>query len=131
MITPLIVKHFAHWGLDVHVGSNGNNSKFEVLFCAKDQICYTNPTNYDGKNLSPIRWEGGFHIAVVDTFKYLGSCLTRNGRDYYDIDSRIVSARYAFGTLRKCIFSSCNILTLAKRSVCVLVIISIYPIIWI
>jgi len=30
----LIVNHFARWGLELHVGSNGNNSKY-VALCAK------------------------------------------------------------------------------------------------
>jgi len=113
LLTLLIVKHFARWGLEVHVGSNGTDSKSVVLFCAKDHRCYTNPTNYDGANLSPSSWEGGFHIAVADTFKYLGSYLMRHGRDDFDVDSRIASAGFAFVALRKCIFSSCNISPLA------------------
>ena len=61
---------------------------------------------------------------MVDKFKYLGSYFTRKGRDEYDVDSRIASADSAFGALRKCIFSFCNISTLAKRLVYVLVILS-------
>jgi hypothetical protein len=54
-------------------------------------------------------------MAVTDKFKYLGSYLLRNGKDDYDVNSRISSVGNAFGALRKCIFSSCNLLTVAKR----------------
>ncbi len=54
MITPLIVKHFARWSRELHVGFNGNNSKFVVLIRAKSQRCYMNPINYDSISLSPI-----------------------------------------------------------------------------
>jgi len=96
LITPLIVKHFAHWGFEVHVGSSGIDSKSGVLFYTKDHKYFINPTDYDGTNLSPNNWEGGFYIAVADKFKYLGSYLTRNGRDEYDVDSRITFAGTAF-----------------------------------
>jgi len=66
-----------------------------------------------------------FHITVVDKFKYLGSYLTRNCRDEFDADFRIASVNSAFGALRKCNFSSYNILTLAKRSVYISTILSI------
>jgi hypothetical protein len=80
-------------------------------------MCYTSPTNYDVAHISPIRWERRLHIAVIDTFKYTGGYLTRNGRNCHDINSRILSDGNAFGALRIFIFSSCNILSLAKRSV--------------
>jgi hypothetical protein len=115
-LTPLIVTHFSRWGLEVHVGYEENDSKSEILFCAKDPRCYANSIDYDGIDLPPIRWDGGFHIAVTDKFKYLGSYLTRNGKDGYDDNSRISSADNAFDALRNCMFSLCNISTIAKRS---------------
>jgi hypothetical protein len=126
LITSAIVKHFAHWGLEVHVVSNCSDSTFVVLFCAKDRRCYTNPTDYDCANLSPVSWEGGCYIAVVDKIKYLGSYLTINGTDEYDVDSRIVSDGSAFGALHKCIFLYCNIAALAKRLVYISIILSIH-----
>ena len=124
-MTPLIINHFARWGLEVHVGTKEKESKLEILLCAKDPRCYTNHANYDGIDLSPIRWEGGFQIAVVDKFKYLGSYLSRNCRANFDVDSRISSAGKAFGSLCKYIFSSCNISTSANRSVYLSIILSI------
>lgn len=124
-ITPQIVKHFTRWGLEVHVGAENRSSKSEILFCAKDPRCYTNPRTYDDTNLSPVCWEGGLHIAVVDKFKYLGSYLTRNCKDDYDVDNRIISAGRAFGALRKCIFSTYSISSSAKRAVYTSAILSI------
>jgi len=106
--TPVIFKHFARWGLEVHVGTDDATSKSEILFCAKDPRCYSMPKTYDGVDLSPIRWGEGFNIPVVDHFKYLVSYLSKNYRDDHDVNSRILSACNAFGSLRKSIFSSCN-----------------------
>ena len=65
-MTPLMVKHFDKWGLEVHVGSDTNpQSKSEVLFCAADPRCYKKRTTFDDEDMSPIRWEGGFHMPVV------------------------------------------------------------------
>ena len=49
----------------------------------------------------------------------------RNGKDDFDVDSRNASVGSAFGALRKCIFSSCSISTLAKRLVYLSIILSI------
>ena len=125
-MTPLMVEHFDKWGLEVHVGSDTNpKSKSEVLFCAADPRCYTNRTTFDGEDLSPIRWEGGFHMPVVADFKYLGSQLCRTSTDTLDVSSRIESAAKAFGALRKCLFASNNISAAAKRAVYVSVILAI------
>ena len=46
-MTPLMVKHFDKWGLEVHVGSDTNpQSKSEVLFCAADPRCYKTRTTF-------------------------------------------------------------------------------------
>jgi len=86
-MTPLIINHFARPGLDVHVGTKEKESKSEILFCAKDPKCYIEHASYDGADLSPIKWEGGFQIAMIDKFKHLGSYLSRSCRDDLDIDN--------------------------------------------
>ena len=89
-------------GLEVHVSFENNDTKSEILFCAKDPRCYANSTDCDGIDLSIIRWEGGFHIVVTDKFRYLGSYQSRNGKDdLCDVNSRISSAGNAFGALHK------------------------------
>ena len=114
-MTPLVINHFARWGLEVHVGTQEKESKSKILLCVKDPRCYTNRANYDGTDLSPMRWEGGFQIAAVDKLKYrLGMNVSRKCRDNFDVDNRISSSGKDVGSLRKCIFSSRNISTLTK-----------------
>ena len=55
-------------------------------------------------------------MPVVDKFKYLGTYLSRDGSDAYDVDSRIEAAGKAFGALRKCLFASASITPHAKRT---------------
>ena len=52
-------------------------------------------------DLSPIAWGDGYHMPVVEHFKYLGSYLSRDCTDNHDVDSRIESAGKAFGALRE------------------------------
>ena len=116
-MTPLMVEHFEKWGLEVHVGNNRNpKSKSEMFFCATDPRCYTNRKTFDGDDLCPIQWEEGFRIPVVAEFKYLGSQLCRTSKNTLDVSSRIESATKAFGTLRKCMFTS-NIFSAAAKRV--------------
>ena len=124
-MTPAVVKHFARWGMEVHVGTDTKGSKSEVLFCAADPRCYK-PGGLPPPDLSPIKWDGGFYMPVVDKFKYLGSYLARNClRDTCDIDSRIQAAGKAFGALRKCLFATASVSSKAKRAVYTTVILSI------
>jgi len=88
--TPLIVKHFDRWGLQVHVGTETNiESKSEVLCCAANPRCYKDRTSFDGTNLSLFRWDGRFHIPMVVAFKYLGSHLCKTCAYALDVGSRI------------------------------------------
>jgi hypothetical protein len=101
---PLSFTHFARWGLEFHAGTDEITFQSEILFCAKDPRCYAFPKQYDGVDPSPIRWDGGFHIPVVDNFKYLGSYLSRNSGEYHDVDNHILSAGNAFVCLHKGFF---------------------------
>lgn len=125
-MTPRLLHHFDRWGMEVHVGSASNTtSKSEVLFCAAARASYASPKTYDGADLSDIRMPGGLFMPVVDSFKYLGSYLSRDCSDDIDVDNRIESAGKAFGALRKCLFSSRSISPAAKRCVYTGVILSI------
>ena len=125
-MTPKLIHHFARWGMEVHVGSADNKtSKSEVLFCAAAPASYEDPGSYDGIDLSNIRMSGGRFMPVVEIFKYLGSYLSRDSSDAYDVDSRIESAGKAFGSLRKCLFASDSVSPSAKRAVYKAVILSI------
>ena len=79
---------------------------------------YSNRDTYDDADLSDISLgQEGVYIPVVDKFCYLGSWITRNGRDDVDVDARIVKAGAAFGALRKPVFRSLKISMHAKKLV--------------
>ena len=119
-MTPKVVNHFARWGMQVHVGKDDKGSKSEILFCAADSRARAGVVD-----LSPITWGDGYHMPVVEHFKYLGSYLSRDCTDNYDVDSRIESAGKAFGALRKCLFSSSTVSFAAKRAVYMTVVLTI------
>ena len=97
-----------------------------LLYQVLDPRCFSNRSSFDDADLSPIRWERGFHIHVAVKFKYLGSRLCITCIDTLDVSSRIESATKAFGALKKCVFSSNNISsTIAKRIVYGAVILSV------
>lgn len=131
--TPKVMSHFARWGMEVHAGvcdplvSSGllepsamepiKDSKSEILFCAAPQRCYANASTFDGADLSDVLLPGNLFMPIVDTFKYLGSHISRSGNDAQDVDSRIASAGKAFGALSACLFRSPAITLEAKRRV--------------
>ena len=121
--TPNVIVHFGRWGLEVHSGikapdgSTLKESKSEILFCAARPHCYTDPSTFDGADLSDVLLPGGRFMAIVAKFKYLGGFLSRFGNDAIDVDSRVEAAGKAFGALRGCVFSSTHINIVAKKTV--------------
>ena len=91
-------------------------SKSVLLFVAAYDSRYTDPTNYDAHvrgrstddyiSLGRVSVGNGHSIPVVESAKYLGSILSRDGTDKADVEARIASASKVFGALRKIIF--CN-----------------------
>ena len=77
--TPAMIPHFNRFGMSIHVGSKGKQSKSEALFVAAPPKTYADadPDSYDGVNLSNIKLGDGTFISVVASFVYLGSILTR------------------------------------------------------
>ena len=124
-LTPHMVKHFARFGMDIHVGTERKASKSEVLFVAAPSHTYIEPETFDGQDLSTIELGGGTFMPVVDKFRYLGSWLTRHCRDDNDVVARIKAAGSAFGALRKCVFSSTSISFRTKKIVYITLILSI------
>ena len=124
-LTPHMIKHFARFGMDIHVGTDKKASKSEVLFVAAPSHVYIDPETYDGQDLSIIKLDGGTFMPVVDMFRYLGSWLTRDGRDDCDVVARIETAGNAFGALRSCIFSSTTVSFRTKKIVYLALILSI------
>ena len=82
--TPLLMTHFADWGMEIHAGvldpmvHSGlldftalppiKKSKSEVLFCSKPHHLYSDPTSFDGTDLSPIMLPNNGFMEVVDRF---------------------------------------------------------------
>lgn len=123
--TPLMIEHFARFGMSIHVGNQTKPSKSEVLFVSAPQTMYANPDTYDAADMSNIELGNGSFMPVVSEFRYLGTMLTRDCRDDVDVAKRIEAAGGAFGALRKCIFASSSISFAAKRAVYATLVLSI------
>ena len=92
-------------------------SKSEVLFCSKPHHLYSDPTSFDGTDLSPIMLPNNGFMEVVDRFPYLGDIVSRDGDDAAAVDARVESGGKAFGALRACVFASTSISNKAKKAV--------------
>ena len=105
--------------MEVHSGDRNTESasETEVLFVAAPKQTYKNPSTFDGTDLSIFKLDNNRFIPIVTEFKYLGTILSRDCRDTRDIDTRIKKASYAFGSLRKSVFSNSNVSYKAKRVV--------------
>ena len=102
--SPLLVLHFAEYGMEVHAGDDRTPDKIPktvVLFVAAHPSTYTDPTTYDNANLERIELGNGRFFPVVEQFCYLGSFLNRDCNDDDDVQARIDAAGGAFGGLRK------------------------------
>jgi len=95
--------------MEIHVGDYENPdkpSKTEVLFVAKPLKSYNDPITFDGTDLSNINFGNRNYFPVVDRFCYLGTFLTRDCRDSYEVSNKIKKAGNAFGALRSALFSN-------------------------
>ena len=118
--SPLLIKHFWNFGMEVHVGDRSQPdkpAKTEILFVAAPDKSYENPQSYDNTDLSPVELGNGLFIPIVERFCYLGTILSRNCKDTDDIRNRIKRASNAFGALRKSLFSNPTISEKVKGSV--------------
>ena len=118
--SPLLVNHFAEYGMEVHVGDDRFPEKIPktiVLFVAAHPSCYNDPTTFDNANLGRIELGNGKYFPVVESACYLGSILNRECNDSDDVQARIDAAGGAFGALRKALFSNAGICYEAKRLV--------------
>ena len=109
------MSHFANWGMEIHAGilnsdpmiASGlldplalepvKDSKTEVLFCSKPWHMYSDPSTFDGTDLSPIITPHNGFLPVVDKFPYLGDMIARDGSDDCAVDAHIESGCRAFG----------------------------------
>ena len=67
---------------------------------------HNDPENFDNVDLSDIIIDDQLYIPMVEHFSYLGSVISRGVTDETDVDSRILKAGSAFGSLRKSLFGS-------------------------
>ena len=106
-----IMSQFARFGMEVHSGpiEPRDDSKSEILFCSKPPCLYEDPDTYDNADLSDVIVGENRYIPIVDEFMYLGSMVTRDCSDEADVNRRIQKAGNAFGSLRKCLFSSTQV----------------------
>ena len=87
-------RKFDEFGLEMHVGRNGDESKTEfMVFPGKTQTI-----SEDDKE--QITLEDGSYITYTDKFKYLGSIVTPDLKSDTDVHARIRLAGYAFHRLR-------------------------------
>ena len=74
--TGPLMAHFGDWGMEVHAGKPGKNSKSEILFSPAPPHVYADAATYDGADLSDVQLPGGLTMPVVFFFKYLMSLMS-------------------------------------------------------
>ena len=115
--TPLMIAHFAKFGLEIHVGRPGKDSKTEILFVAAPAHTYKDPDNFDNRDLSIVKLSDNTYLPIVKEFCYLGTVLSRDCSDVKDVAKRIAKASNAFGALRSVVFSSRSVSLATKKHV--------------
>ena len=106
-----------HSGITKTPVTKGKTSKTELLFVAKPNNSYTEPSTPDDTNFSPIILEEGRFIPVVNKFCYLRSIINHNLRESEDVDNRTKKASQAFGDLQRGVFTSKSTSFNVKKSV--------------
>ena len=106
-----------HSGITETTDTKGKTSKTELLFVAKPNNSYTEPSTRNETNLSPIIFEEGRFIPVVNKFCYLGSIINHDLRESEDVDIRPKKASQAFGALRRGVFRSKSTFFNVKKDV--------------
>ena len=97
--TRFIVETFSKFGLTVHLGSRGQESKTEAMHFPGSQETPSTPEDTDDFVVIPDGKNSRF-VSYCDTFKYLGTFLTPQGDDEHDIQSRLTSATQMFGMMK-------------------------------
>ena len=88
--------HFGRWGMEVHSGDGAKASKSEVLFCPAPLHTYSEPSTFDGEDLSDVLLPGGRRMPVVFKFCYLGDMVSSDCGDACAVDARVEAAGKAF-----------------------------------
>ena len=107
---PLLIDHFKKFGLEIHVGKPGKDSKTEILFVHAPASTYADPETFDNCDLSNVQLGNDTFFPIVKKFCYLGSVLTYDCRDIEDVIKRITKASGALpvGAVRS--FKNCKLL---------------------
>ena len=84
------------------------------MFCPAPLHTYTEPSTFDGEDLSDVLLPGGRRMPVVFKFCYLGDMVSSDCGDACAVDARVEAAGKAFGALRPCVFSSTSVSYTAK-----------------
>jgi hypothetical protein len=91
-----IYSHFKAFGVDMHVGRNGEKSKtVAVFFPVTDEVGNIENVTFADENLDVCT------VHFEDKMKYLGSYLSSAGTSDVDVEARISKGSQAFGALSK------------------------------
>ena len=52
--SPALMAHFGDWGMEVHAGKPGKDSKSEILFCPAPSSVYADAATRDDADLSEV-----------------------------------------------------------------------------
>ena len=85
--SPAVMKHFKRWGMEVHAGKPGKDSKSEILFCSAPSSVYADAATFDNADLSDVQLPGGLTMPVVFFFKYLGDIISSDGTDVRAVEA--------------------------------------------
>jgi hypothetical protein len=92
-------RHFARFGLIMHIGNGNTKSKSECMFFPAS-LMEANKQTKEKKNLEDITLSDGKMIHFVQHFKYLGSTITPLLNEDTKIEERIKKAKSIMGASR-------------------------------
>ena len=103
-----MVKHFSRWGLEIHQGKAGVESKTVAMVFPKNDRQYTAAEALNGIDMTDIMIDedAGTSVHFALEFPYLGSILDCSLDDLRDVTKRISKASGVFGRYAKRVF--CN-----------------------
>ena len=96
----LIFSHFRRFGLKMHIGTDGTftDSKTEAVFFPSATQSITSA------DTSPVYVNETGYVTYSDKFKYLGSYVTQDLSDTFDVKNRVLQATKALGAMMPNVF---------------------------
>jgi len=104
----LIYTHFRRFGLQMHIGENGKESKTEAVVFTAAGI------PYDDYDTSPVPVGPGY-ITYTRQFKYLGSIVSHDLSDTHDVENRILQEQKALNALMSNVFRNSHLSLHVKK----------------